>query len=50
MESEGRVLKALSAIFREFDPRSQNQFVDALATLASIVEILEGVQTQPLEI
>ena len=31
-------------------PRAQNQFVDALATLASIVEILEGVWTQPLEI
>ena len=31
-------------------PRAQNQFVDALTTLASIVEILEGVWTQPLEI
>ena len=31
-------------------PRAQNQFVDALATLAFIVEIPEGVWTQPLEI
>ena len=31
-------------------PRAQNQFADALATLASMVEIPEGVQTQPLEI
>ena len=31
-------------------PRAQNQFVDALATLALIVEIPEGVWTQPLEI
>ena len=31
-------------------PRAQNQFVDALATLASIVKILKGVCAQPLEI
>ena len=31
-------------------PRAQNQFVNALATLASMVEILEGVWTRPLEI
>ena len=31
-------------------PRVQNQFVNALATLASMVEIPEGVWTQPLEI
>ena len=31
-------------------PRSQNQFVDALATLASMVEIPERVWTRPLEI
>ena len=31
-------------------PRAQNQFADALATLASMVEISEGVWTQPLEI
>ncbi|KAL0008376.1 hypothetical protein SO802_009878 [Lithocarpus litseifolius] len=30
--------------------RAQNQFADALAILASMVEILEGVWTQPLEI
>ena len=29
---------------------AQNQFSDALATLASMVEILKGVWTQPLEI
>ena len=31
-------------------PRAQNQFVDALTTLASMVEIPEGVWTRPLEI
>ena len=31
-------------------PRAQNQFADALATLASMVEILEGVWMRPLEI
>ena len=31
-------------------PRTQNQFVDALTTLASMVKILEGVWTQPLKI
>ena len=31
-------------------PRAQNQFADALATLASMVAIPEGVWTQPLEI
>ena len=31
-------------------PRAQNQFADALATLASMVEILERGWTRPLEI
>ena len=31
-------------------PRAQNQFANALATLASMVEIHEGVWTRPLEI
>ena len=31
-------------------PRAHNQFADALATLASMVEIPKGVWTQPLEI
>ena len=31
-------------------PKAHNQFVDTLATLASMVEILEGVWTWPLEI
>ena len=31
-------------------PRAQNQFADTLATLASMVEIPEGVWTWPLEI
>ena len=29
-------------------PRAENQFADALATLASIIEILVGVTMQPL--
>ena len=31
-------------------PRAQNQFADVLATLASMVEIHEGVWTRPLKI
>ena len=31
-------------------PRAQNQFANALNTLTSMVEIPEGVWTQPLEI
>ena len=31
-------------------PRAQNQFADALATLACMVEIPKGVWTRPLEI
>ncbi len=31
-------------------PRSQNQFADALATLASLVQIPEGTFVQPIEI
>ena len=31
-------------------PRDQNQFADALATLASTIEMPEGVWTRPLEI
>ena len=30
-------------------PRAQNQFADTLATLASMVEIPEGIWTRPLE-
>ena len=47
----------LEELTRTFDkveyttiPRAQNQFVDALATLASVVEIPKGVWTRPLEI
>ena len=29
-------------------PRAQNQFVDALATLASMIDIPEGVEVRPL--
>src|SRR5262249_10577158 len=31
-------------------PRNQNQFADALATLASIIQITEGVEIRPLKI
>ena len=47
-------LEDLTKIFNEIEytiiPRAQNQFANALATLASIVEILKGVWTRPLEI
>ena len=56
MECEGGTFKALSTILGGLDqdlnkieypiiPRAQNQFADALATLASMVEIPEGVWT-----
>ena len=45
----------LELLVRSFDdlsythlPRVQNQFVDALATLASMIDILEGVVVRPL--
>ena len=47
----------LEELTRTFDkveytiiPSAQNQFANALATLASMVEIPEGVWTRPLEI
>ena len=44
----------MTKIFDEIEytiiPRAQNQFADALATLASMVEILKEVWTRPLEI
>ena len=47
-------LEDLTKIFDKIEytiiRRTQNQFTDALATLASMVEILEGVWTCPLEI
>ena len=47
-------LEDLTKTFDKFEytiiPRAQNQFADALATLASMVEIPKGVWTQPLEI
>ena len=42
--------KTFDRIEYTFIPKTQNQFVDALATLASMVEIPEGVWTRPLEI
>ena len=45
----------LELLVRRFDdlsythlPRAQNQFADALATLASMIDILEGVVVRPL--
>ncbi|XP_075636742.1 uncharacterized protein LOC142608977 [Castanea sativa] len=42
--------KAFDKIEYTIIPRAQNQFADALATLASMVEIPEGGWTRPLEI
>ena len=61
MEGKGRTLEASSTILEGLDqnfdkieytiiPRAQNQFTNALATLASMVEIPKGVWTRPLEI
>ena len=47
-------LEELTKTFNKIEyniiPRAQNQFIDALATLASMVKIPKGVWTQPLEI
>ena len=49
-----RYLEELTKTFDKIEytiiPRAQNQFANALATLASMVEIPEGVWTRPLEI
>ena len=54
MKPYQQYLEDLTKIFNEIEytiiPRAQNQFANALATLASIVEILKGVWTRPLEI
>ena len=42
--------KTLDKIEYTIIPRAQNQFVDTLATLASLIEIPKGVWTRPLEI
>ena len=47
-------LEDLTRTFKRIEytiiPRAQNQFADVLATLASMVEIHEGVWTRPLKI
>ena len=54
LKSYQQYLQDLTKTFDKIEftiiPRAQNQFADALATLASMVEILEGVWKQPLEI
>ena len=30
--------------------RAQNQYVDALATLASLIQLIKGVKIQPLQV
>ena len=42
--------KTFDKIEHTIIPRTQNQFADALTTLVSMVEILKGVRTCPLEI
>ena len=50
----GKYLEDLTKTFDKIEytiiPRAQNQFEDALATLASMVEIPKGVWTRLLEI
>ena len=54
LKSYQQYLEDLTKTFDKIEytiiPRAQNQFADALTTLASMVEILEGVWTWPLEI
>ena len=45
-----RLTKTFGKVEYTIIPRTQNQFADALATLASMVEIPEGVWTWPCEI
>ena len=54
LKSYQQYLEDLTKTFDKIEyniiPRAQNQFVDAFATLASMVEIPEGVWTRPLEV
>ena len=45
----GDLTKTFDKIEYTIIPRAQNQFADALATLAFMVEILEGVWTLEIE-
>ncbi|XP_030930831.1 uncharacterized protein LOC115956660 [Quercus lobata] len=54
LKSYQQYLENLTKTFDKIEytiiPRAQNQFADALATIAFVVEIPEGVWTRPLEI
>ena len=44
------MVKGFKEVSFTYVPRTQNQFADALATLASIIQLTEGIRMQPLEI
>ena len=45
-----RMVKGFKEVSFTYVPRTQNQFADALATLASMIQLTEGISIQPLEI
>ena len=42
--------EVFEAISFTYIPRSENQFADALATLASMLQVLNDIEIQPLKI
>ena len=44
------LIKKFKDVSFVYVPRSQNQFADALATLASMIQITEGTKIQPLKV
>lgn len=44
------LIKQFKAISFTYMKRTRNQFADALATLASMIEIPEGVDVRPIEV
>ncbi|XP_010046469.2 uncharacterized protein Mb2253c-like [Eucalyptus grandis] len=46
----GRLTEEFQEVLFEYLPRSQNQFVDALATLSSMLQVVGGLDIEPLRI
>ena len=44
------MIEAFEAISFTYIPRSENQFADALATLASMIQVSDEIEIQPLKI
>ena len=44
------LIEEFKEIYFEYLPRSQNQFADALATLSSMLQVMNGLDIDPLKI